>query len=135
MTVTPASLSKAADKLQKKMPTINMEEPLSGPEDSKLAPETQCLREFLEVDYVRPVGVTNLQEWSMHKAEQGKHRNKTFGEIFQLDMRYAMVMARKSTLTSAWALSFKGYSQARLKKMAQQQLQKAVPDETSDLDD
>ena len=127
----PALLSKAADKLQKQMPTINMEEPLSGPEDSKMAPETQRLREFLEVDYVRPVGVTNLQEWSTHKAEQGKHRNKTFGEIFQL----AMVMARKATLTSAWALSFKGYSQARLKKMAQQQLQKAVPNETSDLDD
>ncbi|CAE7367547.1 GIP, partial [Symbiodinium pilosum] len=131
VTVMPASLSKAAAKLHTKLPVVDMEEPLSGPEDSQLAPETQCLQEFLEVDYVRPAGVRTLQEWSRIKAEQGKHRHLTFGEIFEKDLRYAMVMARKSTLTSAWALSFKGYSQARLKKMAQQQIKKTE----GDLDD
>ena len=127
------SMSKAAAKLQKKLPMIDMEEPLSGAEDNRSSQETQCLLEFQNVEYVRPAGVHSLQEWSQIKAEQGKHRNKTFGDIFETDLRYAMVMARKSTLTSTWALSFQGYSQARLKKMAQQQIKKSA--ESGDISD
>ena len=139
-TIMPASLSKAAVKLQDKTPVINMEEPLSGAEDAQLSIETQCLKEWLTVEYVRPAGVNNLQEWSQITAEQGKHRGLDFGTIFAKDLRYAMVMARKSSLKSAWALSFKGYSQARLKKMAQQQSNmdkkaKSEEDEFSDSDD
>ena len=60
-------------------------------EDAQLSVETQCLKEWLTVEYVRPAGVNNLQEWSQITVEQGKHRGLEFETIFDKDLRYAVV--------------------------------------------
>ena len=54
----------------------------------------------------------------------GKHKGLTFKESFDKDMPYAAYMARKTTLTSAWARSYQNFAVAMFKSMARAKLEK-----------
>ncbi|CAE7229014.1 unnamed protein product [Symbiodinium sp. CCMP2592] len=96
-----------------------LDQPLSGEDDHDLSEEHLAIDQYLTVQYVKPPHISTLRQWGEVVLPQGKHKHKTHNEVFSNDLTYAILMARKTSLTSSWALSFKNYSLARLKGMAQ----------------
>ncbi|CAE7315683.1 RE1 [Symbiodinium sp. CCMP2592] len=108
-------------------------EPYIGEEDSQEARQIGCFEasgqdgdprcgravgSYLDVEFVRPKGVETLRAWGDMTLTAGKHKTKTFAAAFDEDLVYAVTMARKQSLTSSWAISFKNYCLARLKAAA-----------------
>ncbi|CAE7262600.1 RE1 [Symbiodinium natans] len=114
----PTSVKQSVKKLQEKMPEVNLDEPLSAEEDVHLAEEQLTMVKYLEVEVVRPPGIANLREWGQVVIAAGKHKGKSHEKTFETDLSYSILMARKSSLSSPWALSFKNYALMRLKQMA-----------------
>ncbi|OLP86806.1 hypothetical protein AK812_SmicGene32044 [Symbiodinium microadriaticum] len=109
---------KDALKLQGKMVTPDVDEPLVAPESGAIALDRPSLEGYLEVEFVRPKGVETLRAWGNMTLTAGKHKTKTFAEAFEEDLVYAAVMSRKQSLTSSWAISYKNYALARLQAAA-----------------
>ncbi|CAE7672910.1 GIP [Symbiodinium sp. CCMP2592] len=109
---------KDALKLQGKMATPDVDEPLVAPESGAIALDRPSLESYLDVEFVRPKGVETLRAWGDMTLTAGKHKTKTFAAAFDEDLVYAVTMARKQSLTSSWAISFKNYCLARLKAAA-----------------
>ena len=111
----PSSTKSLAEKMQTRIKTataaVDFDQPLSGDEDAHLSEEQLNLEQYLHVEVVRPTGVANLRQWGQVIVPAGK-------AIFEEDLPYAVLMARKTSLTSPWALSFKNYALARLKATA-----------------
>ncbi|CAE7416296.1 TY5A [Symbiodinium microadriaticum] len=107
---------KDALKLQSKMVTPDVDEPLVAPESGAIALDRPSLEGYLEVEFVRPKGVETLRAWGNMTLTAGKH--KTFAEAFEEDLVYAVVMSRKQSLTTNWAISYKNYALARLQAAA-----------------
>ncbi|CAE7779020.1 RE1 [Symbiodinium sp. CCMP2592] len=105
-------------KLQGKMATPDVDEPLVAPESGAIALDRPSLESYLDVEFVRPKGVETLRAWGDMTLTAGKHKTKTFAAAFGEDLVYAVTMARKQSLTSSWAISFKNYCLARLKAAA-----------------
>eukprot|EP00439_Symbiodinium_sp_Y106_P021379 s9931_g2.t1 len=96
------------------------DQPLSGAADPELGTEQIILDQFKNAEYSKPPGVTTLRQWGEIMLTDGKYKGRSHAHVFQSDIPYSVLMARKSTLSSAWALSFKNYAIARLKSAANQ---------------
>ncbi|CAE7369192.1 GIP, partial [Symbiodinium pilosum] len=101
-----------------KLPELDVDAQLSGEEDKDLSEEQIQLEEFIEAEFHRPTGIATLREWGAIVLPAGKHKGRQHSTVFESDLAYAALMARKSSLTSPWAKSFKNYSIARLRAMA-----------------
>ncbi|CAE7832309.1 unnamed protein product [Symbiodinium sp. CCMP2592] len=88
-------------------------------DDHDRSEEHLAIDQYLTVHYVKPPHISTLRQWEEVVLPQGKHKHKTHNEVFSNDLTYAILMARKTSLTSSGALSFKNYSLARWKGMAQ----------------
>ncbi|CAE7759462.1 GIP [Symbiodinium sp. CCMP2456] len=115
--VTPLS-KKDALKLQGKMVNPDVDEPLEGSESGAIALDRPSLESYLEVEFVRLKGMETLRAWGNMTLTAGKHKSKTFAEAFEADLVYAVVMSRKQSLTSSWAISHKNFCLARRKAAA-----------------
>ena len=114
----PGLNRKSAQQLQAKLPELDVDAQLSGEEDKDLSEEQIQLEEFIEAEFHRPTGIATLREWGAIVLPAGKHKGRQHSTVFESDLAYAALMARKSSLTSPWAKSFKNYSIARLRAMA-----------------
>ena len=125
----PGLTRKDARKLQASLEGVpensDIDQPLSGPEDSSLNEEQINLQYFATPQYVRPANVDSLRAWGQETLPSGKRKGLTFKESFDKDMPYAAYMARKTTLTSAWARSYQNFAVAMFKSMARAKLEKA----------
>ena len=99
---------------------MNLDQPLSGEENEELGTDQFNLHTFKDATYTKPPGIVSLREWGSVIIPDGKHRGMTHEEAFNTDLQYSLLMARKTTLTSAWSLSFANYVTARLKTAANQ---------------
>ena len=120
----PALNRKGAQKLQANLPDHDVDAILSGSEDQGLNEEQIQLEEFLKATVTRPAGIETLRDWGAVLLPAGKHKAKSHSAAFEADLAYAALMARKTTLTSAWARSFQQYSIARLRAMARAEKEK-----------
>ena len=69
-----------------------------------------------------------LEGLGQETLPSGKHKGLTFKQSFLKDMPYAAYMARKTTLTSAWAPSYQNFAVAKFKSMAKAKLEKESQD-------
>ena len=114
----PSTSDKAVQKMKATMPEVDLEQPLSGSEDASLADEQLMLEQFLEVEFQKPPGINNLRSWGEVILPAGKLKGRSHAEAYDFDLAYAVLMAKKQTLSSPWALSYHNYVLARLKATA-----------------
>ncbi|OLQ08619.1 hypothetical protein AK812_SmicGene7844 [Symbiodinium microadriaticum] len=114
----PSSTKSLAEKMQTRIKTATAAVDFDQDEDAHLSEEQLNLEQYLHVEVVRPTGVANLRQWGQVIVPAGKHKFKSHEAIFEEDLPYAVLIARKTSLASPWALSFKNYALARLKATA-----------------
>ena len=89
-----------------------LDEALSGDENPSLAASSEGM---LQV-YHRPPGIHTLSQWGLLKMNTGKHKGKTFDQIFSVDPAYAQRLQNRRDLVATDLLSFQNYTKARVKK-------------------
>ncbi|CAE7344232.1 unnamed protein product, partial [Symbiodinium natans] len=113
------SQPKQAISVQEALAAVDLDQQLSGEEDTNLVKEKLVLEKYRTATFVKPPGIGTLREWGEVVLPEGKHKQSTHAQVFNKDMAYAALMARKTSLTSPWALSFKNYCIARFQKAAE----------------
>ena len=103
---------------------------LVGGGEKELGGDQFNLRTFKDATYSKPPGIVSLRQWGATIVPEGKHKGSSHEEIFNSDFHYSILMARKTTLTSAWSQSFANYVVARLKMAANQAKPKTTKGKT-----
>ena len=116
----PSSTEKKilAQALESEKDQVRAEGDLSGEEDVRLVAQID-LREYLQVKYNRPPGVTTMEAWNKTILSDGKHRGNTHDATFNQDLDYALWIANRK-LKAPWALNFQNYVKARLRVASDQ---------------
>ena len=83
----PSSTEKKilAQALESEKVQVCAEGALSGEEDVRLVAQID-LREYLQVKYNRPPGVTTMEAWNKTILSDGKHRGNTHDATFNQDL-------------------------------------------------
>ncbi|CAK8990072.1 CCHC-type domain-containing protein [Durusdinium trenchii] len=113
--------------LKKTIPQYQLET-LSGDEDEGLV---QTSHQPHTYTYKVPTGIQNLHQWGVETFQSGKHKGKTFQEVYDLDSSYAQFILHNTRLTSRDMLSFQNFIKAHKKMLAREMLQRPIPPKTT----